>query len=108
MTHDVGAPWSQFQGTTHYLVIETEPFFDLGLPPGTFPGNGDYVKMAVFDAQFNEVGRTRFYDQAAVPYDTALEFVVASWSGAGGGLLNMGLYDAVIVNKTELPFLTIP
>jgi hypothetical protein len=108
LTHGVGAPWSQFQNTTHYLVIETEPYFDFGIPPGAFPGNGDYVKMAVFDAQFNEVGSTRFYDQAAVPYDTTMEFVVASWSGPGAGVLNLGLYDAVIVNKTELPFLTIP
>lgn len=107
-THATTQPWSNFQNSTHYLVIETEPFFDLALPPGVSPGAGAYVKMAIFDEDFNELARTRFYDQSAVPYDTAMELVFANWSGPGGGVLEVHFYDAVIVNKTELPFLTIP
>lgn len=107
-THTTPVPWSQFQNTTNYLVIESEPFFDLALTPSVAPGHGAYVKMALFDAEFNELARTRFYDQEAVPYDTTMELVVANWSGPGAGVLEIHLYDAVIVNRTNLPFLTIP
>lgn len=108
ITRGTTQPWGNFQSQAHYLVIETVPFFDLALPPGVSPGAGNYVKMAIFDAQFNELDRTRFYDQDAVPYDTAMELVIGGWGGVEPGSQFVSLYSAVIVNHTELPFLTIP
>lgn len=88
-----------------YLVIENTPFRDSAL----FNENGSFVKMALFDAEFNELSRTRFYNQNQVPGNTAMELMGGTRNTVGdGGIRFFDLYSAVIVNHTELPFKAIP
>jgi hypothetical protein len=105
ISRPAGTTWGAMQNVAHYLVIETTPYFDPAL--GVAPGAGAFVKMALFNSEFEEVGSTQFVDQEAVPYATNMELVAASWN-AGAGVQTVGLYNATIVNHTELPFHTIP
>lgn len=104
-----GATIEDLGAEAHYLVIESTPYFDLGNAPvtpffGTFPA---FVKIALFDQNFREVGRTRFYDQDAVPRGD-LELVVGTQNLDGAGNRAVHLYHAKLVNFINLPFRYIP
>lgn len=104
LARTTGQPAISVTDRPYYLVIENTPFRDATL----VGGSGSYVKMALFDADFNELSSTRFYNQEQVAANDQLEFTFGSSNPGGGGANSIRFYSAVIVNRIELPFKAIP
>lgn len=105
LTRPTGLPMSSADGRPYYMVMENTPFRDPSLPSA----NGSFVKMSVFDADFNEIASTRFYNQEQVPAPTPMEFMIGTRNTTGdGGIRAVQFYSAVLVNHIGLPFKAIP
>jgi|GEM_PF-1775250 len=91
--------------TPLFFVMESEQYFDSPDYTVRVPA---FVKMGLYDENFNELGRARYYNQLEVP-DAEMEFCIANLNpGPVVGANQLDLYYVKIINRTDLPFPQIP